>query len=82
MQLLCCTTHGGPGAAPVPEEIREVIVDAPDSTNAHERLCHRCDLSSTIGFTNRSPHVMDWIIECRLEQDVPDPVRERGSPPS
>ncbi len=73
---LCCTTHGGPDAVPVPDETRERIFDVPAGANERETLRHRMRPAFTERFTNRNPHLMDRIIEWRLEQDADDPARE------
>ncbi|MFC4439772.1 MULTISPECIES: alpha/beta fold hydrolase [Natrialbaceae] len=73
---LCCTSHGGVDAVPVPEETREHIFDAPDGASEREIIRHRMRPAFNERFTNRNPHLMDRIIEWRLEQDADDPARE------
>ncbi|MFC4540635.1 alpha/beta fold hydrolase [Halosolutus amylolyticus] len=73
---LCCTSHGGPDAVPVPEETQEQIFDVPSGANERETLRHRMRPAFNDRFTNRNPHLMDRIIEWRLEQDANDPARE------
>ncbi|MDQ2051819.1 alpha/beta hydrolase [Natronolimnohabitans sp. A-GB9] len=73
---LCCTSHGGPDAVPVPEETQEFIFDVPDGASERETLRHRMRPAFNERFTNRNPHLMDRIIEWRLEQDADDPARE------
>ncbi|APW96942.1 3-oxoadipate enol-lactone hydrolase [Halobiforma lacisalsi AJ5] len=73
---LCCTSHGGPDAVPVPEETQEHIFDVPDGANERETIRHRMRPAFTERFTNRNPHLMDRIIEWRLEQDADEPARE------
>ncbi len=73
---LVCTSHGGPDAAPVPEETREHIFDVPKGANKRERMRHRMRPAFTERFTNRNPHLMDRIIEWRLEQDATPAARE------
>ncbi|NUB90275.1 alpha/beta fold hydrolase [Haloterrigena sp. SYSU A558-1] len=73
---LCCTSHGGPDAVPVPDETQEFIFDVPDGASERETLRHRMRPAFTERFTNRNPHLMDRIIEWRLEQDADDPARE------
>ncbi|WP_126663909.1 alpha/beta fold hydrolase [Haloterrigena salifodinae] len=73
---LCCTSHGGPDAVPVPDETQEFIFDVPDGASEREKLRHRMRPAFTERFTNRNPHLMDRIIEWRLEQDADDPARE------
>jgi len=73
---LCCTSHGGPDAAPVPEETQEFIFDVPKGTSEREKLRHRMRPAFNERFTNRNPHLMDRILEWRLEQDATDPARE------
>ncbi|ADB59061.1 alpha/beta hydrolase fold protein [Haloterrigena turkmenica DSM 5511] len=73
---LCCTSHGGPDAVPVPDETQEFIFDVPDGANERETIRHRMRPAFTERFTNRNPHLMDRIIEWRLEQDADDPARE------
>ncbi|ELZ22887.1 alpha/beta hydrolase fold protein [Haloterrigena salina JCM 13891] len=73
---LCCTSHGGPDAVPVPDETQEFIFDVPDGASERETIRHRMRPAFTERFTNRNPHLMDRIIEWRLEQDADDPARE------
>ncbi|WP_049923161.1 alpha/beta fold hydrolase [Halopiger djelfimassiliensis] len=73
---LLCTSHGGPDAVPVPEETREHIFDVPKGASDRETLRHRMRPAFTERFTNRNPHLMDRIIEWRLEQDADEPARE------
>ncbi|MXV62943.1 alpha/beta fold hydrolase [Natronorubrum sp. JWXQ-INN-674] len=73
---LCCTSHGGPDSMPVPEETQEFIFDVPKRASERETIRHRMRPAFTERFTNRNPHLMDRIIEWRLEQDAGDPARE------
>ncbi|WP_226039737.1 alpha/beta hydrolase [Natrinema sp. DC36] len=73
---LCCTSHGGPDAAPVPEETQERMFDTPDGASERETIRHRMRPAFNERFTNRNPHLMDRIIEWRLEQDAGAPGRE------
>jgi len=73
---LLCTSHGGPDAVPVPEETQEHIFDVPKGASERETLRHRMRPAFTERFTNRNPHLIDRIIEWRLEQDASDPARE------
>ena len=73
---LCCTSHGGPDAVPIPEETREHIFATPDGATERERLRHRMRPAFSERFTNRNPHLMDRIIEWRLEQDATEPAME------
>ena len=71
---LLCTSHGGPDAAPVPEETREHVLEAP-SGDERGTIRHRMRPAFNERFTNRNPHLMDRIIEWRLEQDANDAAR-------
>ncbi|WP_306054514.1 alpha/beta fold hydrolase [Natronococcus wangiae] len=73
---LCCTSHGGVDAVPVPEETQEHIFDVPKGASEREGLRHRMRPAFNERFTNRNPHLMDRIIEWRLEQDADEPARE------
>ncbi|MFD1565168.1 alpha/beta fold hydrolase [Haloarchaeobius amylolyticus] len=73
---LCCTSHGGPDAAPVPEETQEHMFETPDGATERGIIRHRMRPAFTERFTNRNPHLMDQIIEWRLEQDADEPARE------
>jgi len=73
---LICTSHGGVDAVPVPEETQEHIFDVPKGANKRETLRHQMRPAFTERFTNRNPHLMDRIIEWRLEQDASAPARE------
>jgi len=73
---LCCTSHGGPDAAPVPEETQERMFDTPDGASERETIRHRMRPAFNERFTNRNPHLMDRLIEWRLEQDAGAPARE------
>ncbi|THE66741.1 alpha/beta fold hydrolase [Salinadaptatus halalkaliphilus] len=73
---LLCTTHGGPDAVPIPEATQEHIFDVPSGASERETIRHRMRPAFTDAFTNRNPHLMDRIIEWRLEQDADDPARE------
>jgi len=73
---LCCTSHGGPDAAPVPEETQKHMFETPDGATERGIIRHRMRPAFTERFTNRNPHLMDQIIEWRLEEDAGDPARE------
>ena len=73
---LLCTSHGGPDAASVPEETQEHIFDTPKGVSERETLRYRMRPAFNEGFTNRNPHLIDRIIEWRLEQDASEPARE------
>lgn len=73
---LVATTPGGELAAPIPEETRDVIFDVPAEANERETIRHRMRPAFNDRFTNRNPHLMDQIIEWRLEQDADDVARE------
>jgi len=73
---LCCTSHGGPDAAPVPEETQEHMFETPGGATERGIIRHRMRPAFTERFTNRNPHLMDQLIEWRLEQDADDPARE------
>ncbi|WP_049891581.1 alpha/beta fold hydrolase [Natronococcus amylolyticus] len=73
---LCCTTHGGVDAVPIPDETQEQIFDTPDGASEREVIRHRMRPAFNERFTNRNPHLMDRIIEWRLEQDADAPARE------
>ncbi len=73
---LLCTTHGGPDSVPIPEETQDHVFDVPKGASKRETLRHRMRPAFTERFTNRNPHLMDRIIEWRLEQDASDPARE------
>ena len=73
---LCCTSHGGPDAAPVPEETQAHMFETPDGASERQLIRHRMRPAFTERFTNRNPHLMDRIIEWRREQDAGDPARE------
>ncbi|KDE59191.1 3-oxoadipate enol-lactone hydrolase [Halostagnicola sp. A56] len=73
---LCCTSHGGPDAVPIPEETREHVFSTPKGLSERERLRHRMRPAFSERFTNRNPHLVDRIIEWRLEQDAPEPAVE------
>ena len=73
---LCCTTHGGPDAVPIPDETQEHIFDVPKNASERETIRHRMRPAFSDRFTNRNPHLMDRIIEWRLEQDADEPARE------
>ncbi|QLG49916.1 alpha/beta fold hydrolase [Natrinema halophilum] len=73
---LCCTSHGGPDAAPVPDETQEHMFDTPSGASEREKIRYRMRPAFNERFTNRNPHLMDQIVEWRLEQDAGDPARE------
>ncbi|MHC3436704.1 alpha/beta fold hydrolase [Natrialbaceae archaeon A-gly3] len=73
---LMCTSHGGPDAVPVPEETQEQIFDVPKGASERGKLRHRMRPAFNDCFTNRNPHLIDRIIEWRLEQDASEPARE------
>ncbi|ELZ15741.1 alpha/beta hydrolase fold protein [Natrinema thermotolerans DSM 11552] len=73
---LFCTSHGGPDAAPVPDETQEHMFDTPDGATERQVLRHRMRPAFNERFTNRNPHLVDRILEWRLEQDADDPARE------
>ncbi|QCW01843.1 alpha/beta fold hydrolase [Natrinema pallidum] len=73
---LCCTSHGGPDAAPVPDETQAHMFDTPDGASQRETLRHRMRPAFNERFTNRNPHLIDRLLEWRLEQDADDPARE------
>ena len=69
------TTHGGEDAVAMPEETREVIFDVPKGASERETIRHRMRPAFSERFTNRNPHLMDRLIEWRLEQDAAEPAR-------
>ena len=73
---LLCTTHGGPDAVPIPEETQEQIFDVPKGASERQKIRHRMRPAFNERFTNRNPHLIDRIIEWRLEQDASEPARE------
>ena len=73
---LMCTSHGGPDAVPVPEETQAQIFDVPKGASERGNLRHRMRPAFTDRFTNRNPHLLDRILEWRLEQDANEPARE------
>ena len=73
---LCCTTHGGVDAVPIPDETQEQMFDTPKGASERELIRHRMRPAFNERFTNRNPHLMDRIIEWRLEQDAGAPARE------
>ncbi|WIV65857.1 alpha/beta fold hydrolase [Natrialbaceae archaeon AArc-T1-2] len=72
---LLSTSAGGPDVASVPEETRAQFTDVPADASERERLRHRIRPAFTERFTSRNPHLMDRIVEWRLEQDASDPAR-------
>ncbi|NGM68614.1 alpha/beta hydrolase [Natronolimnobius sp. AArcel1] len=68
------STHGGPDAAPMPEETREQLFGAPSGSD-RETLRNRMRPAFSERFTNRNPHLMDRIIEWRREQDATGAAR-------
>ncbi len=73
---LMCTSHGGPDAVPVPEETRERIFDVPKGASERAKLRHRMRPAFNDRFTNRNPHLIDRILEWRLEGDASEPAGE------
>ncbi|NKE34558.1 alpha/beta hydrolase [Natronococcus sp. JC468] len=73
---LLCTTHGGVDAVPIPDETQEHMFDVPDGASEREVVRHRMRPAFNERFTNRNPHLMDRIIEWRLEQDAGEAARE------
>jgi pimeloyl-ACP methyl ester carboxylesterase len=73
---LFCTSHGGPDAAPVPDETQEHMFDTPEGATERETLRHRMRPAFNDRFTNRNPHLIDRILEWRLEQDASEAARE------
>lgn len=74
---LCGTTHGGPDAVPIPETVRgRVFGTSSTGSSERERLRQELRPAFTDRFTNRNPHLVDRIIEWRLEQDARRPARE------
>lgn len=69
------TTPGGDLAEPIPEETLETIFDVPKGANRREMLRHRMRPAFNERFTNRNPHLLDQLIEWRLEQDASDVAR-------
>jgi len=72
---LLCTTPGGPDAVPMPEGTVETIYGVPRGVSERERLRRRMRPAFGERFTNRNPHLMDRIVEWRLEQDAEEPAR-------
>ncbi|ARS89685.1 alpha/beta fold hydrolase [Natrarchaeobaculum aegyptiacum] len=73
---LLCTTPGGPEAIPVPEETREAMFDVKKGASERETFRQRMRPAFNEQFTNRNPHLIDRILEWRLEQDADEPARE------
>ncbi|RQH00820.1 alpha/beta fold hydrolase [Natrarchaeobius oligotrophus] len=64
------TSHGGPDAVSVPEETTAQLFGTPDGASERETLRYRMRPAFGERFTNRNPHLMDRILEWRLEQDA------------
>jgi len=69
------TTHGGSDAVPMPDETRDQLLARPGPTE-RETVRHRTRPLFTDAFSNRNPHLMDRLIEWRLERDPADPSLE------
>lgn len=73
---LLCTTHGGPGALPIPEETLETMYDVPEGADERETIRHRMSPAITDEFAEANPDVIEQIIDWRLEQDAGEVARE------
>ncbi|AEH36172.1 alpha/beta fold hydrolase [Halopiger xanaduensis] len=71
---LLCTSHGGPDAAPIPEDVRQQLL-AGGGDGDRKRLRDSMRPVFSERFTNRNPHLMDRIVEWRREQDAGGPAR-------
>ncbi len=73
---LLCTSHGGVDSVPIPEETRSHVANPPNGASRREAIRHQMRPAFSERFTNRNPHLMDRIIEWRLEQDASTPAAE------
>ncbi|MFC4989059.1 MULTISPECIES: alpha/beta fold hydrolase [Saliphagus] len=71
---LCGTTHGGSDAVAVPEGAAEALFARAGSDRATIR--ERMRPAFTERFTNRNPHLIDRIVEWRLEGEVGEAARQ------
>ncbi|GAB3666936.1 alpha/beta fold hydrolase [Halopiger thermotolerans] len=71
---LLCTSHGGPDAAPIPEDVRQRLLEA-GGDGDRNRLRDSMRPAFSERFTNRNPHLMDRIVEWRREQDAGVPAQ-------
>lgn len=69
------TSHGGVDALPMDENARKQVLARPKRTD-RENVRHRMRPVFSEAFTNRNPHLIDRLIEWRLEQDADDPALE------
>ncbi|OIB55616.1 alpha/beta fold hydrolase [Natrialba sp. SSL1] len=73
---LCGTTHGGADAGPITDEIPSRLLAASAGGSERERLREQLRPVFTPAFTNRNPHLIDQVLEWRLEQDASRPALE------
>ncbi len=71
---LCGTSHGGSDAVEIPEETAETLFARAGSDRATVR--ERMRPAFTERFTNRNPHLIDRIVEWRLEDEVGEAARQ------
>ncbi|MCU4926002.1 alpha/beta hydrolase [Halobacteria archaeon AArc-dxtr1] len=67
---LCGTTSGGDTAVPMPEDVRKQAFDSPSGTTDRDVMRDRTRPLFAERFVNRNPHLLEQIVEWRLEQDA------------
>lgn len=71
---LCGTSHGGDDALSIPEEAEEALFASAGSPRATIRERMRPAFSER--FTNRNPHLIDRLVEWRLEGEIGEAARQ------
>ncbi|GAB3041864.1 alpha/beta fold hydrolase [Natronobiforma cellulositropha] len=69
---LCGATHGGVDAVPIPPDVRAQLLETPRGRTRRRQLRERQRPAFSEAFTNRNPHLIDQLLEWRLEQDAAD----------
>jgi len=73
---LLCTTHGGPEAAPIPDETLETIFNVPEDADERETMRHRMGPAISDDLAETDPELVEQILDWRLDQDAGEAARE------
>jgi 3-oxoadipate enol-lactonase len=72
---LLCTTHGGDGAEPIPQETLDRILDVPDDLDERAAVTYKMEPATTERFRETHPEIVEQIVDWRVADPVSDQAR-------
>lgn len=73
---LLCTSPGGPGAAPVPDDTLDRMYNVPEDLDEREAIRYKMQPAMSESFPERYEDVLEQIVDWRLETDASEQARE------